>query len=101
MGHESNAGIGPTKLHYLPQLDVLRGVACLMVLVAHLRAIALFAWMPDVVSVAGVGVFFALSGFLITRILLADRAAGHGLNEFYMRRAARIFPIYYLLLIIL
>lgn len=89
------------KPAYLPQLDALRGVACLMVLVAHLRAVDGLSWMPDYVGVAGVGIFFALSGFLITRILLADRSAGRGLNEFYTRRVARICPIYYLLIVVL
>lgn len=72
-----------------------------MVLIAHLRNVDGLAWMPDFVSIAGVGIFFALSGFLITRILLSDRAVGRGLNEFYTRRVARICPIYYLLLLLL
>jgi peptidoglycan/LPS O-acetylase OafA/YrhL len=86
---------------HLPQLDALRGVACLMVLVAHLKGVRFLHWVPDIAGVAGVGIFFALSGFLITRILLADRAAGRGLMAFYNRRVARIFPIYYLTLGIL
>ena len=72
-----------------------------MVLLAHLKAVKLLSWIPDFVGVAGVGIFFALSGFLITRILIADREAGKGLASFYNRRAARIFPIYYLTLAIL
>jgi len=86
---------------HLPQLDSLRGVACLMVLVAHLKSIRFMHWMPDSLGAAGVGIFFVLSGFLITRILLADRAAGRGLTAFYNRRVARIFPIYYLTLAVL
>lgn len=89
----------PSKpLGYVPQLDAVRGIACLMVLVAHLRAVSGLGWIDDLVGTAGVGLFFALSGFLITRILLADRAAGRGLNAFYNRRAARIFPAYFLML---
>src|SRR5689334_12095895 len=86
---------------HLPQLDALRGVACLLVLFAHLQAVSILRWMPEILGVAGVGIFFALSGFLITRILVADRAAGRGLSAFYSRRVARIFPIYYLTLAIL
>ena len=83
---------------HLRHLDSLRGIACLMVLFAHLNAVPLLAGIPDYVGAAGVGIFFVLSGFLITRILLADRLAGKSLTEFYNRRVARIFPIYYLTL---
>src|SRR5262245_17194238 len=87
--------------NHLSQLDALRGIACLLVLIAHLKAIPYLRGIPETVGVAGVGIFFVLSGFLITRILLADRAAGRGLLEFYNRRVARIFPIYYLTIAIL
>jgi peptidoglycan/LPS O-acetylase OafA/YrhL len=86
---------------YLPHLDVVRGTACLMVLAAHLKAIPALHWVHDQVGTAGVGLFFAMSGFLITRILISDKAAGRGLNAFYNRRAARIFPIYFLVLAVL
>ncbi len=76
----------------------MRGIACLAVLIAHLQAVSGLAWLPAKMGTIGVGVFFALSGFLITRILIADKVRRRGLNAFYNRRAARIFPIYFLTL---
>jgi peptidoglycan/LPS O-acetylase OafA/YrhL len=91
----------PARQEYLPQLDAVRGIACLMVLIAHLKAVRGLHWLDDRLGTIGVGLFFAMSGFLITRILIADKRAGRGLNAFYNRRAARIFPIYFLLLFVL
>ena len=59
----------------IPQLDALRGAACLLVLVAHLNSVRGLEQIPAWFGTAGVGVFFALSGSLITRILIADRGA--------------------------
>lgn len=82
----------------IPQLDSLRGMACVMVLVAHLRSLPGMQAVPQVLGVAGVGIFFALSGFLITRNLIhGDRR----LATFYNRRAARILPAYFLLVLVL
>ena len=47
-----------------------------------------------------VAIFFVLSGFLITRNLLSDRAAGRSLKRFFIRRPFRIFPTYFLFLIL-
>jgi peptidoglycan/LPS O-acetylase OafA/YrhL len=76
---------------HIDGLDGLRGVALLMVVVAHLYLLN-FGWI-------GMQSFFVLSGFLITRVLLMDRAKAPGfgsyLKRFYIRRLWRILPLYY------
>jgi peptidoglycan/LPS O-acetylase OafA/YrhL len=85
---------------YLVQLDGLRFLAVTLVLFDH--------WLADINELAlgamGVNMFFVLSGFLITRILLTSKSKTYGqpsglkdyLKKFYIRRTLRIFPIYYL-----
>jgi peptidoglycan/LPS O-acetylase OafA/YrhL len=77
----------------IPQLDGIRGLAVLMVFASHAYRSELL-W-------SGVDMFFMLSGFLITGILLEKRARhtlGEYLAAFYRRRACRILPPYILLL---
>src|SRR5262249_33923188 len=86
-------------------LDGARGLAVLLVLWAHVPveilgrplAVARRVLVPGQL---GVDVFFVLSGFLITRILIAGVARGDGVASFYFRRFVRIFPIYYLVVAI-
>jgi len=94
-------------LGYMPQLDTLRAVAVLMVIVAHWMGEYRFAHALPL-GMVGVTLFFVLSGFLITQILLKEREAsdsGHerkwALGRFYIRRTLRIFPVYYLFLVLL
>ena len=91
---------------YVAELDAFRGLAILSVMALH--------WLPRDAAVNavqnqttnGVHLFFTLSGFLITRILLTSRAAvddgrvtvGWSLRQFYARRVLRIFPVYYLVI---
>ncbi|MCE9591746.1 MAG: acyltransferase [Planctomycetes bacterium] len=86
---------------HLPALDGLRGLAILMVMIFHQTILKptgtldrLFhgAVLP---GGAGVDLFFVLSGFLITGILLDDKGARHYFLNFYGRRTVRIFPLYY------
>jgi len=75
---------------HLPALDGLRAIAVLVVIVYH----AGYARVPGDL---GVSIFFVLSGFLITRLLLGEweRTGDVSLRRFYLRRALRIFPAYY------
>jgi peptidoglycan/LPS O-acetylase OafA/YrhL len=85
----------------IPQLDGLRAIAILLVLVTHfwsypagfepINRLARTGW-------AGVDLFFVLSGFLITRILLDARDSPRYYRDFFARRVLRIFPPYYALL---
>lgn len=93
---------------YVPQLDSIRAIAVLLVIVYHWSGEnKLINFIPN--GPLGVNIFFVLSGFLITGILLKARnqLAGNQIKRstvfknFYIRRTLRIFPIYYLLLIIL
>src|ERR1051325_11092200 len=77
---------------HLPQLDALRGVAILLVLAVHSPAVALFPY-----GWCGVDLFFVLSGFLITGILLDTTHTEGYFRNFYARRALRIWPLYYLM----
>jgi peptidoglycan/LPS O-acetylase OafA/YrhL len=91
---------------HLPTLDGLRGLAVAAVMVAHLptdAAARIHKYLPQLMHMSGylgVDLFFVLSGFLITRILLADRESGTPLRFFLIRRCLRIFPVYYLTLAI-
>lgn len=91
-----------------PELDGLRAVAVTAVVVYHCRVIAkpesswqtLYFQIADM-GWAGVDLFFVLSGFLITRILLYTKDDKHYFRQFYIRRALRIFPLYYLSIILI
>ena len=76
------------KFGYIPGLDGLRALAVLIVLVAHM------GFEHIVPGGFGVTVFFFISGFLITRLLLAesDKQGGIGLKHFYTRRIVRLYP---------
>lgn len=100
----------PVAGGYRPQLDALRCFAVLGVLITHYVQPDPFPWIFRYVDLGflGVRLFFVLSGFLITRILLdyGDMATqrSHGrlglIRQFYARRFLRIFPVYYLIILI-
>jgi len=97
-----------TQANHLLPLDGLRGVAILMVLLFHTCQMPLgsVATLPGraferfaSIGWTGVDLFFVLSGFLITRILLDARDAANYYRVFYTRRVLRLFPLYYLSLV--
>jgi len=87
---------------YIPQFDGLRGIAILIVLLAHLTYLEgigfaqLFKY-----GRTGVDLFFVLSGFLITGILLDTKGLPGYFKNFYARRALRIWPAYYAILLLI
>jgi peptidoglycan/LPS O-acetylase OafA/YrhL len=86
----------------IPQLDAVRGIAILVVLAHNLHGfdslplsyLTNYGWM-------GVDLFFALSGFLITGILLDSKSSAGYFRNFYARRCLRIWPLYYSVLILM
>ena len=79
---------------YLPGLDGLRAIAVAAVVVYHLN----FGWAQG--GLLGVGVFFTLSGYLITDILLSqwDKSGRIRLGDFWLRRARRLLPALFVML---
>jgi len=97
-------------MKYFRQLDGLRAIAIIGVMIAH--------WVQKVISIpvlknipygSGVTLFFVISGFLITKILLdfkelnleTNQNQWKSIKSFYMRRSLRIFPVYYLTIFVI
>jgi peptidoglycan/LPS O-acetylase OafA/YrhL len=74
----------------IKELDGLRGLAALAIVIFHAQP----DWLP--LGWVGVDLFFGLSGFLITSIVLKHGQSAGFLRQFYLRRGLRIWPIYYL-----
>ncbi len=96
---------------HVPALDGVRGIAIALVLALHFGGAADFSlrtrstigsWLDRVFYAGwtGVDLFFVLSGFLITTILLVSKDDPHYFRQFYGRRVLRIFPLYYAALIL-
>jgi len=95
----------------LPALDGVRGLAIGLVLTRHLLGQPLDyaggqpgGWRYDIwyatrLAWTGVDLFFVLSGFLIAKILLENRSSPKLFSTFYSRRALRILPLYYTMLV--
>jgi len=89
---------------YLIELDGLRFIAVSLVMIGHFTSethLEKFTW---TFGSLGVTLFFVLSGFLISRILMSEKekmtSLPQSLKTFYIRRFLRIFPLYYLVLAI-
>jgi peptidoglycan/LPS O-acetylase OafA/YrhL len=91
----------------ISQLDGVRGIAILLVLLFHYFVTQVVAQPKSVVfycsrvfhlTWSGVDLFFVLSGFLIAGILLDHRNTSNYFRVFYLRRVCRIFPLYFLML---
>jgi peptidoglycan/LPS O-acetylase OafA/YrhL len=98
-GVESNGAVGrqaqASQVLQIPSLDGLRAVSFLIVFVAH-------AGVEQFPGGLGVTVFFFLSGFLITTLMRVEVAATGdvSLKNFYLRRALRILPPFYIVLFV-
>ncbi len=97
------------RIRYFPGLNGLRFLAAFLVLISHAYQTAVkVGFIGEVRSTvifdrgaAAVDFFFTLSGFLITYLLLQERAAtgAISLSHFYLRRICRIWPLYFLILL--
>ncbi|HEY8682705.1 MAG TPA: acyltransferase [Rhodanobacter sp.] len=94
----------------MPSLDGIRAISILMVLYGHLCGTRYFPvsiteygrWCGDVAHL-GVLVFFVISGFLITSLLMGERelTGAISLKRFYLRRIVRIFPAFYAFILVM
>lgn len=108
IGHELPSQISHGKLSHTPELDGIRGWACLSVLIAHtitgpfnvpeLETLMFLSDRTLWLFLSGVDLFFVLSGFLIGGILIDSRNKPLYFRHFWIRRFGRIFPVAYLVL---
>ena len=84
----------------IPELDGIRAIAILLVIGCHYWGFCRLMWGLPAFGWVGVDIFFVLSGFLITSILIELRRTESPIKTFYVRRVLRIFPIYYLMILL-
>ena len=98
------------RLNRNPALDGLRGLAILLVFIAHSLVFSAHPpqtdaqakfWDLATQGASGVDLFFVLSGYLITGVLMRAKGRVNYFRNFYARRFLRIFPVYYLALAVL
>ena len=93
----SQPGAAPPAMGYQPGLDGLRAISVIAVIFYH----AGFGWMHG--GFFGVEVFFVVSGYLITSLLIEERGrtGGVSLRQFWMRRIRRLFPALFTMLLVI
>ncbi|MCB8816730.1 acyltransferase family protein [Desulfosporosinus shakirovi] len=89
-----SGGLEQNSIGYMPGLDGLRALAVFAVIAYHLK----LTWVPG--GLLGVSLFFVLSGYLITNILLKqwEQSGGIDLKDFWLRRARRLLPAFFVML---
>ena len=96
------------KIHF-PGLNGVRFIAALLVIIDHTELFKSYLGLPTLwgnsyssyLGAFGVSIFFVLSGFLITYLLLVEKKEGSiQIKLFYLRRVLRIWPLYYLLVLL-
>jgi len=94
----------PSRAHRIPSLDGIRAVSIAMVVAWHLSSSGSAPWLGQLWRIdsgnLGVRIFFVISGYLITSLLLVEhaRTGTIDLRRFYFRRACRIMPAFYFFL---
>jgi peptidoglycan/LPS O-acetylase OafA/YrhL len=96
-GQPLSVATSGSKLGYRPELDGLRGISILLVYIHHLY----HPLMPG--GFLGVDIFFVLSGFLITSLLVEEwnREGSISLKDFYIRRVLRLMPAVFTLILVI
>jgi peptidoglycan/LPS O-acetylase OafA/YrhL len=97
----------PSRAHRIPSLDGIRALSIAMVVAWHLSSSGSAPWLAQLWRIdsgnLGVRIFFVISGYLITSLLLAEHARTGTVNlrRFYFRRACRIMPAFYFFLAVM
>lgn len=94
----------PSEAHRIPSLDGMRALSIALVIAWHMSSSGSAPWLTPLWRIdagnLGVRVFFVISGYLITSLLLIEHARSGTINlrRFYLRRAFRIMPAFYVFL---
>lgn len=90
----------PIQLHYRPEVDGLRAIAVVSVILYHAK---MSLWGKDWFEggFIGVDIFFVISGYLITRIIMSELQASGSFDyrRFYVRRARRLLPMLFFVIL--
>ena len=103
---QGSAGVPVAVSGRIPQLDGVRGLAIILVLIWHYFSMLVYPAESQFLfhfkqlfnlTWSGVDLFFVLSGFLIAGILVDQKGATNYFQVFYLRRTCRIMPLYFLI----